>query len=48
LEIEFKSEGSPFNRKIPLSADGKTITKVITHAEGGGGLVEDTVVFEKQ
>jgi hypothetical protein len=48
LVIEFKSEGKPFKRKITLSADGKTMTKVITHSEGGGELVEDTVVFEKQ
>jgi len=48
LVIEFKEEGRPFKRKITLSADGKIMTKVITHSEGGGDLVEDTVVFEKQ
>jgi hypothetical protein len=48
LVIEFKSEGRPFKRKITLSADGKTMTKVVTHSEGGGDPVEDTVAFEKQ
>jgi hypothetical protein len=48
LVIEFKSEGRDFKRKITLSADGKTMTKVITHSEGGGEQKEDTVVFEKQ
>lgn len=48
LVIEFKSEGGFFKRKIMLSADGKTITKVVTQSKGDGGQSEDTVVFEKQ
>ncbi len=48
LVIEFKSGNGFFKRKITLSADGKTITKVVTHTEGGGSPVEDTVVLEKQ
>jgi hypothetical protein len=47
LVIEFKTEGRFFKRKITLSADGKTITKVVTHNDGGEER-EDTVVFEKQ
>ena len=48
LVIEFKSEEGFFKRKITLSADGKTITKVVTQSPRDGELVEDTVVFEKQ
>ena len=47
LLIEFKTEGGFFKRKITLSADGKTITKVVTQS-GDNGQTEDTVVFEKQ
>jgi hypothetical protein len=47
LVIEFKTEGGFFKRKITLSADGKTITKVVTQS-GDSGQTEDTVVFEKQ
>jgi hypothetical protein len=47
LVIEFKSEGGFFRRKITLSADGKTITKVVTQSRDGN-QTEDTVVFEKQ
>ena len=47
LVIEFKTEGGFFKRKITLSADGKTITKVVTQS-GDNGQTEDTVVFEKQ
>ncbi len=47
LVIEFKSEGGFFKRKITLSADGKTITKVVTQSREGN-QTEDTVVFEKQ
>lgn len=47
LVIEFKAEGGFFKRKVTLSADGKTITKVITQS-GNNGQTEDTVVFEKQ
>jgi hypothetical protein len=48
LVIEFKTDEGFFKRKITLSADGKTITKVVTHSPGGGDPMEDTVVFEKQ
>ena len=48
LMIEFKTEEGFFKRKITLSADGKTITKTVTHSPGGGDPIEDTVVFEKQ
>jgi hypothetical protein len=48
LVIEFKTADSSFKRKITLSADGKTITKVVTHNPPGGDPMEDTVVFEKQ
>ena len=47
LVIEFKTEGGFFKRKITISADGKTITKVVTQS-GDNGQTEDTVVFEKQ
>jgi len=47
LVIEWHSEGSFFKRKIILSADGKTMTKVVSHNDGGEQR-EDTVVFEKQ
>lgn len=48
LVIEFKEGGGFFKRKITLSADGKTMTKVVTQSKDGGGQSEDTVVFEKQ
>jgi len=49
LMIEWKSEGrGTFKRKITLSADGKTMTKVVTQSRDGGDQTEDTVVFEKQ
>jgi len=48
LVIEFKAPDGFFKRKLSLSADGKTITKVVTHKDGDGGTIEDTVVFEKQ
>jgi hypothetical protein len=48
LIIEWKSGDGSFNRKITLSADGKTMTKVVTQSDGGGGGGEDTVVFDKQ
>ena len=48
LVIEFKTAEGFFNRKIKLSADGKTFSKVVTHSPGGGDPKEDTVVFEKQ
>ncbi|HEU0176209.1 MAG TPA: hypothetical protein VFV58_18245 [Blastocatellia bacterium] len=48
LVIEFKTADSFFRRKISLSADGKTMTKVVAHGPSGGDPMEDTVVFEKQ
>lgn len=49
LIIEFKAEdGFFFKRVITLTADGKTMTKVVTRANGGGEPVEATLVFEKQ
>ena len=48
LVIEFKTAEGFFKRKITLSADGKTITKAVTHSPGGGDPMEDTVVLEKQ
>jgi hypothetical protein len=48
LVIEFKTDDSLFKRKITLSADGKTMTKVVTHNPPGGDPMQDTVVFEKQ
>ena len=48
LVIEFKSEEGFFKRKITLSADGKTITKIVTQSPRDGEQTEDTVVFEKQ
>jgi hypothetical protein len=48
LVIEFKTTDSFFRRKITLSADGKTMTKVVAHGPSGGDPMEDTVVFEKQ
>lgn len=48
LVIEWKAGDGSFNRKLTLSADGKTLTKVVTQSDGGGTPVEDTVVFEKQ
>jgi hypothetical protein len=48
LIIEWKAENASFNRKITLSADGKTMTKVITKSGDGGDQNEDLVMFEKQ
>ena len=47
LVIEFKTEGGFLKRKLTLSADGKTITKIVTQSRDGEQS-EDTVVFEKQ
>jgi hypothetical protein len=47
LVIEFKTESGFFKRKITISADGKTITKVVTQSSDGG-QTEDIAVFEKQ
>jgi hypothetical protein len=48
LVIEWTSEGGFFKRKISLSADGKTITKMVTQSPRDGQQTEDTVVLEKQ
>lgn len=49
LVIEFKSaENGFFNRKITLSADGKTMTKIVTQSKDGSNQTEETAVFEKQ
>jgi hypothetical protein len=48
LLIEWKAGDGSFNRKITLSADGKTMTKIVTQSDGGGQQMEDTVVFDKQ
>lgn len=48
LVIKFKSGGGFFNRKITLSADGKTMMVVATQSRDGGNQIEETVVFEKQ
>jgi len=48
LVIEWQQEGRFFKRKITLSADGKTMTKVVTQTRGDGQQTEDTVVFDKQ
>jgi hypothetical protein len=48
LVIEFKTGEGFFRRKITLSADGKTMTKTVTHSPDDGNPIEDTVVFDKQ
>jgi hypothetical protein len=49
LLIEFKnSENGFIKRKITLSADGKTMTKIVTQSKDGSSQIEETVVFEKQ
>ena len=49
LVIEFKTTDSGFfKRKITLSADGKTMTKIVTQSKGDGDQIEETAVFEKQ
>src|SRR5262245_42715257 len=48
LVVEWRSEDRSFIRKITLSADGKTMTKIVTQSKDGGEQTEDTVVFEKQ
>jgi hypothetical protein len=49
LLIEFKTEENGFiKRKITLSADGKTITKIVTQSKDGSSQIEETAVFEKQ
>ncbi len=48
LVVEWHSEGRFFKRKISLSADGKTMTKIVSQSTDSGDQKEDTVVFEKQ
>jgi hypothetical protein len=49
LVIEFKTaDNGFFKRKITLSADGKTMTKIVTQSKGEGNQTEETAVFEKQ
>src|SRR5262245_46863163 len=40
LVIEWKAEDGAFKRKITLSADGKTMTKVVTQSRDGGEQTE--------
>lgn len=46
--IEWKAEGRSFNRKLTLSADGKTMTMVVKQSSPDGETATDTVVLEKQ
>lgn len=48
LSIEWKIEGGSFNRKVTLSADGKTMTMVVKQTSPDGSSSTDTVVLEKQ
>jgi len=48
LVVEWRSDGGFFIRKISLSADGKTMTKIVTQSKDGGEPIEETAVFEKQ
>jgi hypothetical protein len=49
LVIEFNTaDNGFFKRKITLSADGKTMTKIVTQSKGGGDQIEEIAVFEKQ
>lgn len=43
LTIAWKADEGDFIRKISLSADGKTLTMIVTHPNG-----TDTVILEKQ
>ncbi len=45
--IEWKAEGRSFVRKLTLSADGKTITMIVTQTSPDG-TATDNVVLEKQ
>lgn len=47
MVIEFKAGEGFFKRKITMSADGKTITVLVTQSKGDNQS-EDVVVFEKQ
>lgn len=46
--IEWKADGRSFVRKLTLSADGKTMTMVVTQSSPDGGNVTDNVLLEKQ
>jgi len=46
--IEWKAEGRSFVRKLTLSADGKSITMIVTQTSPDGGTATDNVVLEKQ
>ena len=48
LIIDWKVEGANFNRKLTLSADGKTITMIVKQSSPDGQSATDTVVLEKQ
>ncbi len=48
LLIEWKVENSSFNRKITLSADGKTMTMIVKQSNQDGQSATDTVILEKQ
>lgn len=46
--IEWKIEGASFNRKVTVSADGKSLTMVVNQTSPDGNTSTDTVVLEKQ
>ncbi len=48
LVIEWKAEAGLFKRKITLSADGKTLTMMVSQSGNSGEVREETVVFDKQ
>jgi hypothetical protein len=48
LSIEWKIEGGSFNRKVSVSADGKTMTMVVKQTSPDGNSSTDTVILEKQ
>ncbi|HMV86927.1 MAG TPA: hypothetical protein PLD20_15065 [Blastocatellia bacterium] len=48
LIIDWKVESAGFNRKITLSADGKTMTMLVKQSTPDGQSATDTVVLEKQ
>jgi uncharacterized protein (DUF2147 family) len=47
LVIDWKADDGGFSRKITVSADGKTLTMVVTQSREGQSKT-DTVVLEKQ
>jgi len=48
LTIDWKIESASFNRKITVSADGKTMTMIVKQTSPDGQSATDTVVLEKQ